>query len=94
MTKLVIISGISGDKFEDGVSQPVLALKGEQGYGVLGIADASDEDLLAKVKAEIAETESELPPEELWGFFFQGAVQHGGELLIDTTEREVYDFAA
>ena len=95
MTKLVIISGLAADKFEDGVSQDVLALQAEECYGILSTTDGkSDADLLATFKEEVASTEDELPPEFLWPIFFQGTLAKDASDLEGTSVREVYDFAA
>lgn len=95
MTKLVIITGIAADKFEEKVSQPILALFDGEHYGILGTTDgASDESLLAEFKENIGDTEESLPPTVLWPVFFQGVVTADSDDLKGTESREVYDFSA
>lgn len=95
MTKLVIITGIAADKFEEKVSQPILALFDGEGYGILGTTDgASDESLVSEFKENIGDSEDSLPPAPLWPMFFQGALSKDSSDLEGTEVREIYDFAA
>jgi len=94
MTKLVIITGIAADKFEEKESQPVLALFDGELYGIVGTTDGvSDEHLLSEFTANIGDSEESIPPAFLWPVFFQGAVTADSEDLKGVEVRTIHTFA-
>lgn len=93
MAKLVLIHGIAGEKFEDGISAPVLALEGEESFAVLqGLAEGADVDAI-KASA-IEQLGDELPPEFLWPLLFSNGVSKESPELEGTSVEVLHDFEA
>lgn len=92
MTKLVLIHGISGIKFEDGVSAPVLALQGEESFAILqGLAEGADQKAIV---AEAIEQLEDVPPEFMWPLLFRQGASKDSPDLKGTTIEVLHDFDA
>lgn len=95
MTKLVLIHGIAGEKFDDGISAPVLALEGEETFAVLqGLAEGADIPAIVESAIEQLGSEDDLPPEFLWPMLFSCGVNKGSDDLKDTEVEVLHDFSA
>lgn len=95
MTKLVLIHGIAGEKFDNGISAPVLALEGEETFAILqGLAEGADIPAIIDSAIEQLGSEDDLPPEFLWPMLFSNGVTKDSADLKGTTIEEVHDFAA
>lgn len=96
MSKLVLIRGISADKFEDGVSAPVLAIEGEETFAILqGLSDGYNiDEIKSGALEQLGSDESGLPPEFLWPMLFSNGVNKDSDDLKGTEVEVLHDFSA
>lgn len=96
MTKLVLIRGIAAEKFEDGVSAPVLAIEGEETFAILqGLSDGYNiDEIKAGALEQLGESGDELPPEFLWPMLFSNGVNKDSDDLKGTEVEVLHVFGA